>query len=740
MRTGRTAFQLASLACLLLIAGDSAAQTAPGDGPRPPLAAPAPAVAGAIAELRKRDPDASLTYAGSHVDSFATTPKTQIPDYARPILARLGLPLKARPVRSLLSPSRRPNKGEDLERGGRALPFVSETAAMSVPSSGATDVAERGGKPVPLDVRRKRAQHPDQMVDWDRPDPRTAALEQRAALPILSAFLSSHARLFDIDPAALEKSVRAPRFHSSAQVRKLSFDQYVDGEKVLYGRTVVQFDPNWNVTAVSRMLLTPAKLKLQTDSAPANGGIGEALAVRGALASPAARECVGKEARAVRTERALDIVRGVRVFDIESRSPDGDCHWRTIVDAATGRVLNVTDLVDRAFTDARVNRWRYPGGNLMTPEQVVSTNQYTRNDRRLEHDFFYLMNDHRCEGAGETACGETSHASTWCSAAYGSTSGASFIRATRRTDRDFSPYFPGGASETFAETHAYYWARQFSQWIKPSLDAMGVLPGSASDYPRVLLIADACRSGSVHNASFSVSTDDDKGEGTNVIRLAHRNPAGASNHNASCEGGGCFDNPSNLHHELNHFFLRRYYEFGSDLDCGGANQMKFIHEGALGTAVPQAFWHRHHGVGYAPSSTDQLYFSHSDIGKVHTNDATRMTVSANLCTNSTADSGPYVAGRVVGQALWKFYHGVKVDGSTQSGTWRPTTDTDFNWITYWAAELMAASTYKDRYEYANRFMEILDKHTNWSSSGKKDYCEIFQAHGLRTYINPDYCE
>ena len=106
--------------------------------------------------------------------------------------------------------------------------------------------------------------------------------------------------------------------------------------------------------------------------------------------------------------------------------------------------------------------------------------------------------------------------------------------------------------------------------------------------------------------------------------------------------------------------------------------------------------------------------------------------------NNTGD--PYAAGRVVGQALWEFYHGIKVSGSSQTGTWHPSTDTDFNWIAYWAADLMAASTYKDRYEYANRLMEILDKHTNWSSGGKRDYCEIFEHHGLRNYINADYCQ
>ena len=42
-------------------------------------------------------------------------------------------------------------------------------------------------------------------------------------------------------------------------------------------------------------------------------------------------------------------------------------------------------------------------------------------------------------------------------------------------------------------------------------------------------------------------------------------------------------------------------------------------------------------------------------------------------------------------------------------------------------------------EFANRLMEILDKHSNWSSSGKQDYCEIFEHHELDPFIDPDYC-
>jgi hypothetical protein len=95
---------------------------------------------------------------------------------------------------------------------------------------------------------------------------------------------------------------------------------------------------------------------------------------------------------------------------------------------------------------------------------------------------------------------------------------------------------------------------------------------------------------------------------------------------------------------------------------------------------------------------------------------------------------------VVGQALWKFYHGKKVTGSTISSTWYPSTDTDFNVLVYWAADLQASSTYKDRYEFANRLMEILDKYSNWSSAAKADYCKIFEQHSLHWYIKPAYCQ
>jgi hypothetical protein len=723
----------------MLIVTVAHAQTAATDGPRR-THYPSAQIRRAVEAFRAIDPTATFTYFNGHIDSFSAAGKPSVPDYALTTLGELGLNMKARPLRKLGSPlpagATRPTR--DLDKDPTvALPYVLESKSTPfVAETTAGDASDRvpAGTTVPVESRTKPPENPDTMLTWERPDDRTLALERRAATSILESFVTKYRELFAVSSADLNRALRLTDYESGAYFRKAEYEQFYSAdEKILYGRTLIHFDVNWNVIGISRMIVTPSKYSL----APPLTSISSGHAARMAAGAFPDKTCAGSEPTVRRAERAVDIVRNARVWDVEMLAQNGKCHWRVIVDAASGKLLNVSDLVDRAYTDARVNRWKYSGGDLFNAAQVVSTGIYTRNDRRLEHDFFYMMNDHRCEGLSESSCSETPFVSNWCSAAYGTTNGLSYIRATRRTNRDFSPYYPSGSSETFGETHAYYWSRQFSQWLKPSLDALGVLPNSASDYPRVLMISDACRSGSVHNSSFSVTTDANKGEGTNVIRLAHRDPSGSSNHNKSCEGNGCFDNPSNIHHELNHFFLKRYYGVGSDLDCGSSNQLKFTHEGILGTAVPQAFWHNYYGVGYSPSSTNKLYFSHSSVGRVHTSDTTKMTVSNYLCVNNTDD--PYTAGRVVGQALWEFYHGVKMSGSTQGSTWSPSTDTDFNLLVYWAADLQSGSTYKDRYEFANRVMEILENHSNWSSGGKADYCSIFEHHGLRSYIQASYC-
>lgn len=694
-----------------------------------------------VEEYRTQDPNASFSFFNGHIDSFSTTPKPTIPEYAVKTLKELGLPAQAAEPLKIQAPifsGTLEKQSHDVEaKPDEQLPYVGEEAQEPEKSKGKAkeDARESSTDEVAEENRTEASPSPHEMLEWDRPTKELLAKEKRAASKILQAFLEQHGNLFEISTKELNDSMELMDFTHGAYTRKAIYKQfYSKNEAILYGKTIVQFDINWNVVGISRMIVTPQKFPLDKLKA----GIPGDKAIK--IASDAKEDCASDDAKPLLVEPSIDLIRKRRVWNVELTSKRGACHWRVIVDRAEGTVLNVSDLVSQAYNDAKVNRWYFTGGDLFSPQQIVSPNQYTRNDRRLEHDFFYMMNDHRCEGSAETDCATTPQVGdTWCENAYGTDNGSSYIRATRRLDRDFASYYPGGESETFGETNAYYWGRWFSQWLKPSLDALGVLPGSASDYPRVLIISDACENRSWYNSVFAVTTDDDKGEGGDVIRLAHNNPAGPSDNNAACQGGGCFDNPGNLHHELNHFYLNRYHDVGSDLDCGSAVQLQLTHEGALGTAVPQAFWHDYYNVGYAPADTNKLYFSDSNVGRVHTNDGNLSKLTDFSCVNAASTGDPYSAGRVVGQALWKFYHGKKVDGDVITNTWYPSTDTDFNTLVYWAAELQSSSTYQDRYEFANRVMEILDKHSNWSSSGKGDYCDIFATHELGNYIDPEYC-
>ena len=108
-------------------------------------------------------------------------------------------------------------------------------------------------------------------------------------------------------------------------------------------------------------------------------------------------------------------------------------------------------------------------------------------------------------------------------------------------------------------------------------------------------------------------------------------------------------------------------------------------------------------------------------GRPHIDNASLNTLSDFYCAD---DPSAYSAGSVVHQAMWKFYHGIAVNGSTQSGIPRVSTDADFLVLYYWAADLVSASTYQDRYEMANRVMEIMENHSSLSSSGKQAWCDV----------------
>ena len=128
MRASRLRHEVVWLGCVALLLSGCATKIAHMESPRTPDVPPAPAIAGAVAEYKARDPDASFTFVGGHVDGFATSAKPRVPDYALPVLSEVGLPTADRPVTKLLTPMQAPTRSRDLDASDRALPFVSEDA------------------------------------------------------------------------------------------------------------------------------------------------------------------------------------------------------------------------------------------------------------------------------------------------------------------------------------------------------------------------------------------------------------------------------------------------------------------------------------------------------------------------------------------------------------------------------------------------------------------------------------
>ena len=149
----------------------------------------------------------------------------------------------------------------------------------------------------------------------------------------------------------------------------------------------------------------------------------------------------------------------------------------------------------------------------------------------------------------------------------------------------------------------------------------------------------------------------------------------------------------------------------------------------MGSVLPQAFWHFWNGVGFNPSNKNRLFTADAVRGRVHEDAASNLTRFDYSCGTNTSGQGPYEAGRVAGQPLWEIFHGKRVAGNQILDTYRPATDTDFLILAYWAADLMAASTFRDRWEFANRVMQILEL-SDWPSDAKQDYCDIFDHHEL----------
>ncbi len=769
---------------------------------------PSPELAAAIEAFKLEDPDASFSFFNGHVDSFATRPKPTIPDYAQSVLAGMGISLTAVIPDLFPDPAESPKLAQNLDSNPNlrfpwSVEAFTTTPVTPDPEDGDTNQGDPTPSTPPLELREITASPLEPRDDsWTQPSDRVRDRLAPAAEPILAAFLAKHPNIFELLPASVGPdmpSLNLQFFHMGRFYQMARFGQTYKGYPVLAADLSLLFDANWNVIGLSRMIVDPPKLPidetilvardqaLETARAAAAAFSGKPAGewsvvefVLGVdplrrqfvysvnLVIPAAPENDVTVTIDARSGLVLNIASNVEAFYGEDANGDPELLAYTVAQADDGAPVapdlpvygpqpDNSDQVDAvAYTDAKVRRWAYTNGDVRQPFQVTTSNVYVRDDNTLTHDFFYSANDQRTNGT-LSACADQGNKTTWPTAAWGAFNSSTYIRHTHRSDRNFSLWSPGDASGTFAESDNYFWSRAFFQWLKPALKELGVLPSSAANYPKLLMVTNACIDdiGYASGSGLAVTVQHNEGEGSRKVRIADAcragnagcaasdYSAGKGGHYASCDGTGCMATPSIIHHEINHYILAQFFGVGSSIDCSTGNQLGFLHEGTMGSVIPSAFWHHYYGVGYAPADTDRLFTSDEVRGRVHVSNATLLTVGGWKCSEHTSvtatDKGPYNAGRVSGQMLWKIYHGIKVSGSTQSNMWRTSTDTDFLILTYWASDLVASSTYKDRYEMANRVMEILDKYSNWSSSAKATYCTEWDKHGLRTYINNDYC-
>jgi len=370
--------------CSLFKSSKSESSIKKSDSSRKTDIKPLSEVLKAVEKYKENDPNASFSFFNGHVDNFATSAKSTVPDYAKPILKSLGLSTSPRTPLKIGAPTsakETPKPGYDLDGDfGRKLPFVLEEDFEDNDSKGKDDEVETStGETPKRENRTVSAIDPHRMIDWDRPSDEQLHIEKKAVEPILIAFLQKEKDVFRVNQNEFRVSMKLDDYQCGAYFRKAIYHQrYSQNENILYGKTLVHFDVNWNVIGISRMIITPEKLKIGDRPKEI---ISKEKAVE--IASNAfEQECSREKLETLIAEVAIDPIRRKKVWNIELHSSDGNCHWQTIMDVTNGQVLNVSDL-DGKHTDAQVNRWYYPNGDLYSPSQIVSTNQYTRNNRRL---------------------------------------------------------------------------------------------------------------------------------------------------------------------------------------------------------------------------------------------------------------------------------------------------------------------------------------------------------------------
>jgi hypothetical protein len=687
----------------------------------------------AVDQFKQADPTASFTWLRGHVDAFTALPKSSVPAYAKPILQRHGLPTGA-VAQPKDATTTAPKSSE-----GRGTAPREELDGRNIGFAGASD--PRGNTTgVPAHTDTRTPQLPTGYAQAGEP----------AVKEILTAFLSQNNNVFALDANLLAEqlpNLRLVKYGVGKHFRRAQFEQSVGGVPILDGKTVVLFDLNWNVVGISRQLETAQKLGIGT--AP---GSDPAAANRAAIA--ALKTQLGKDEGTLRVAASrlgIDVVRGLHAWQVDVLDTQAREEFTVKINPASNEVLNISDNT-ALYTDAQVRRWDYGAGNMDSAGRVNDSGIYTHDDNTLVHDFFYVVNDDRNDG-GTGNCSATSPDSGSTPAAYGTTTSATYIRPTRRSDRDFTLWEPSSVEGSFGESHVYYWAREYMQWQKQALVDLGVLTlGNFNNYIKALIVVNACdATAGRFTSSFPVSTQGSVGENLGTIILPERcrsgNPNCSNNDYADAgsgdlytfEGSGGYHFPGVIHHELNHFVLIKYFGVANSLDCAARNEQKYFQEGGLGRTLPQMFWHHYYNVGYLPDTTNKLFRSNGTSGKVHNpaNAATLNNVGNFACGDGTAD--PYSWGGVLTQPMWEIYHGEKVSGAVRSPMARPAEDKGMIKSMYFAADMASASSFPDRFELANRFMEFWELFSTAQPTTKTDWCEAWEHHGMKTFINVNFC-
>ena len=690
----------------------------------------APALEEAVKQYQTVDPTARFTFLRGHVDVFSAHPKASVPDYAMGVLEQIGQPTNAIP--------------QPVEATTEQPKTAEGNAAVAAETLDGADLGHAGPDDdgVPDDIAP---------VETDPHEAQTEWYDQQGkelVMPILRRFLSRYNSVFEIPEPQLANglpNLKLTQFGVGRHFRRAEFTQHLPGDRpVLDGKTLVLFDLNWNVVGISRQIMTPQKLGLENVQT-----IPEQQARRRALQ---ALGLTPEKLAIIDSTLGADAIRGilawqVKVFDTEQRDT-----YTITMNGADGTVLNVSDDTAR-FNDAQVKRWDYADGDRTMPIQVTTTGVYTHDDNTLVHDFYYLVNDDRNDG-GTGVCTATSPDSNSTPNAYGTTTSAEYVRPTRRSDRNFALWRPQAAQGPFGEGHAYYWARKYMQWQKQALVDLGVLTlGNFNNYTKALIIVNACDAGAgKYVGNPAISTMDDLGENLGTIflpeacRIGNPNCAPsqyqAPNTNLyTFEDDGGYHFPGVIHHELNHFVLIDYFNVNNGLDCSIRKENRYFQEGGIGRTMPQMYWHNHYGIGYEPvgGDTNKLFRSDGTSGEWHDEDDPN-TLNALAAFPCGADGGdPYSWGSPVHQPMWKIYHGQKIEGAVRLNMARPAEDKGMIKSIYYAADMASASSFPDRFELANRFMEFWELFSTAIPDTKEDWCEVWGDHGLNTFIDINYC-